>query len=498
MIRAELYAGDGSRSLYRGLYRKCSQDRPLIPQEGIVCSEMEKKLLINIASDTNNMSRRHWLRNVDHNHDESNLQFKIVASGNKPVRNGTSKLQPQVGNFYYKSTHVVAPRKLIPRVGTQVKVEESRDFMHALQRTLEHVLSSTPGYRYSESTQEEPVDSFFSKATQGYGSDLDWASRARSITPSSFLKVLSQKDLARKLWQYLSVCSIAELEVYAIVCKASLPSLVVERHGMAIVYRISLRSKPFFETLRSYTISHFDQMVINEFGSRLTQHLLARCAEFAKITFSHFCSKWEEFMQRTPSAYFLTEYIRLRNEDNHGMETVRKLVFSNPSLMLTSKSYKKVLVCYLDYCSSGQLSSAYDLITRHRTLQSLLDDKHLLYIVRTLLARCHTRSVELLRTEIVHRLPQLFERKYFRYFLLSLRGVSLTSGIESVCQCVLQTALGEYANRLTLPDYCLLLWVGLAAEIEGSGVSLDRLRANVESRLGAFLSRPSLRSDEQC
>jgi len=354
-------------------------------------------------------------------------------------------------------------------VKSQCEVTLVKDLM----THLVHLLSSDPEYCFLGALPKH-----MERASRHTGEQAPQVSKAVEIEGmgvGNFREnFICDKQGAAALQQLLESSS-PQLQQIAAVVRHDLPYLITHKFGNYVLQKLI----PVDDQLKSAVIRlaciHFDVLVINEFSSRVMQHLVENDLGFRIEALHQFAEKKDLWLKSIAALFVLSSCMRHSTPKEYAF-VVDFLLKSRPRL-LASKFYKRATVSLVECLPEDRLHPVFEFISFAHSLHESLEDKYLTYVLIAFLRREHAPALELLCTAIEDDLASLLRCIYFKLLLnklLSLGHTRLLHRLHFSLSLVSNGQLHELAaERRGEANILYSLYLVLGT---GKGMNLDAMR----------------------
>lgn len=241
--------------------------------------------------------------------------------------------------------------------------------------------------------------------------------------------------------------------------------------GMFFITRLMDGCPWFREYATQLCRVNFWALVSAEMTSKLIIHLTETTAEFRAFVFQTARQSMQGFLQSFTATYVLTIAIKVAASDEEYLfllDMSRRYLKS----LLQIKYFKRILVSFLEYCSTKRLEDMYRILSVEKDFFSFLKDKFLTFILLMFLKRDFRDFIAYICETITTKIHILQRSKYFPFFMtkiLSINNRDLKKSIHASLLLVPGSALldiGRYDTFFYFYCYCVLAAVDRVEPLE--------------------------------
>ena len=236
------------------------------------------------------------------------------------------------------------------------------------------------------------------------------------IERKDFAKLcMSEKEISVSFQAYIESCSEEEVKQICDWVFANMNQMIVHQYGNYIVQKLVKRSAMFQKSVATYCQTKFYDLASNEFSSRVMQTLVEMSKDFRTFCLKSFKSDLSNYAQSISAVFLLSVAIRCSASDSE-YSFVKDALLRNTKKWLGNKYLKRIIVSYLQNCSSQGLDSIFKGLRIESTFLKFLDDKYSCYMLLMFIERHHDLTKAHLLKRLQTDLKGLLSTKFFRFF----------------------------------------------------------------------------------
>lgn len=220
-------------------------------------------------------------------------------------------------------------------------------------------------------------------------------------------------------------CTQAEVGRTSALVSEFFEDLLVDKYGNYILQQALISFPNLRIPVEYYCCQHLDDLITNEYASRVMQCLNQVSPSFRNIVFSYFFENLQAFIVILPSVFLLTSAIYY-SETSAELAKAKGLIFCKSSRkLLHYKYFKRVVMAFVEKAEPMELDLVWNIYKLSGKLMTHLDDKFGALLVSALISRGHQQTILLFIKLLNENLISLYEAKYFKflfYRLVSAKG----------------------------------------------------------------------------
>lgn len=201
--------------------------------------------------------------------------------------------------------------------------------------------------------------------------------------------------------------------------REDLRSFICHRLGHYLLEHLVSFSEELKEETIGYCKSHLDQLVGNEYSSRVMQVLVSRSNNFNMFVLEFFKSDLMKWMDKLSAIFLLSKCIKVYPDDVR-YRFIRIEMVGKLETILATKYFKRVLVTYIENCSGSETELVYSHLQIESKLILLLNDKYFVYIYLALLHRGFEPFIIKFIQAIQDSLHNMLSTDYFKLLLIKI------------------------------------------------------------------------------
>lgn len=273
---------------------------------------------------------------------------------------------------------------------------------------------------------------------------------------------VSQKPASKVLQAAIAEYSESEVEELLKLIKSNFVYMITEPSGNYVVQQAMRRSTSLADSVAAYCLEHMQELVKNEFASRVMQTLVEISAQFRVAVFSWYSQDANFLLDSLPSVFLLAAALN-KSEGHSEFKVLRDHILSGQNKrLIANKFFRRLLVIFVEKCDRADLEVIYRTYKMAHHLPNLLNDKFGTLVLLAMLLREHRPLERLVVSQVKTRLPDLFQTKFFKLFVFRLiksqGNWSLVKGInEALLTAPRDTLSATLATAEAVHFHCALL-----------------------------------------
>jgi hypothetical protein len=266
--------------------------------------------------------------------------------------------------------------------------------------------------------------------------------------------VTSDKASAVALQVLLETCSMACKAAVQSVVSENVEKLLVHRTGSYLVQKLlTSGTEEFQPQVVKNCQDNFNKLASNEFASRVMQKLLEINEGFKKFVLKRLSQDLTPFV-RDFSAVFLVSGAVQAAETDEERVFVRNTLAQNPKKWLQNKYFKRILVCYLQTCSTSELTTTYMIFRKGSSIFTALEEKYCSLVLLTFIERGLIVAQTETLTLLSFHCTEMIGLKFFGYFVSQLLRKPIHCEFVRKVDLTLRTA-GKATFEILMSDPAL-------------------------------------------
>ena len=359
---------------------------------------------------------------VESNHAGSNLRFRATTA-EKPLKD----------RVYRRYHSLQLNRALFPK--STDSLQESAGLAGSQDAAQAESAQPLSLQVWCDGREVTLSQAFVDSAPTGALLRLATESKGSSMALQEFVRQADGPDLAR---------------LVAVTCE-HLQVLLTDRFGSYLVQALVLRLPAVRSRVEAVCSQEFDDLVHNEFGSRVMQRLIEVSAEFRSFAMHTFKLDLKSFIQSVSACYLIS--VGILNSQSESERDVVSEYLSKRSISWTANKYfKKILICYLSACSEEKLNYMHRKLLKKRSALWYLTEKFACLILLKFVERNHAPTKRLLLNKIKKDPVGVSRLSYFGYFAGETVKLDAVHGMAAGLHAVLTASLSAAQHRSLLQE----------------------------------------------
>ena len=278
-----------------------------------------------------------------------------------------------------------------------------------------------------------------------------------NVRPSDFVNIVTRNKLLTVALQ-LHVCESPFVKESLIRMVSYVKHRIdKDRYGCYLIAKLAMRFPHFRSLYVEYAISDLFNLARNQNSSRTLQRICRDDEGFRLFCLEKLNSNWNTMTSNISIIFLLTACLEKTQNNSASFLKIGNSLKKRFSSMSNSKSYKRVVVSYVEYCSVEELTEFYNLIKFKTSFIKRMDDKYMVYIFSVFLAREYEDAIYTLESFIKTSLPDLLSTDFFKFLLHKIISINkigikvrtiamknLEKGLYSIAHDLLTSQSGRF------------------------------------------------------
>lgn len=339
---------------------------------------------------------------VDGNHGGNNLKFHEIAalmrySGSPEALNKVTKKR-EVGDPSSNSQLKVKPNPSIRVEDLDFIYEEMKRLLH-LNRVLKQGSSrmiKIPGtFLLDDQGLMDPRPTDF-----------------KSLNVEKIIEMASAtKESSMRLQSLISDGNFKDLAEFSEKIRPHLDSFITDKFACFVVQRLLVTYNPAIEMVEQLCIARFEELMKNEYSSRVIQLLIEKSPRFCEFSFGFIKTNFKVSISSSSACHLLVACLKNRTSKNEIDFIVDNL--KKNSNLIGNRFFNRVLLTYCQVCSERQLDKLAVVMEIFGKVQKISNRKATNQIFVALLQRLHQPTIKALCDELIRNPERMFKTKYF-------------------------------------------------------------------------------------
>lgn len=229
---------------------------------------------------------------------------------------------------------------------------------------------------------------------------------------------------------YISECEPEALAEFTENLQPHISVLIVHKFGSFILQRLLASFGPSFEMVEGLCKANFQELIKNEYSSRVIQLLIEKSNEFCDFTLEFFRENLVQATTLSSACHLLVAALK-NTTSVHSRDFIIDHLRKKP-VLIGNRFFQRVLLTYVHIGTQKQLDEVAAVLGISSKLSRLFNRKATNVIVLTLLKREHKPTTHAVCIQLSRNPQQLFETRYFTTSMHKLTEDKLTSLMNSV------------------------------------------------------------------
>lgn len=384
----------------------------------------------NIMSNSSQSNDRFFFKKLQENCKtrEETISMMILKSinnyeleePNKSLKEVKFKLNLQEYNkilFFVKSNYKLGKKKTEP---LSRRYAEIMDYCKSI--LIKQKYDPNKKEKLIEEQQKEHVENIYTKLN------------THQLKQISF----EDKDISSKFQVYLKYAEEEDLMVVFEKMKTCLYELSFDQYGNYIVQIMIERSEVISDFLiENYCLQFFDEMLENQFSSRVLQKTLSSKNEKVKeLSMKKLKRNFYFFIKELSSVIFVTKLINEIDDENEFYFIENILKETNGGIIVKFPNVLRILVSIFSKFSDNILKRMFKILKKF--IWNLLNDKFGNYILQKIIEKNLDPFKEIIEEKCLSNASRVILKKYPRFILLKLiendaNGIFCERFFRAVC-----------------------------------------------------------------
>jgi hypothetical protein len=286
--------------------------------------------------------------------------------------------------------------------------------------------------------------------------------------------LLNNKEAGLAIQLHIMNCNMSCIQRLTTFAENNLGSLIVHQSASYAIQRLIQRNLNFRISIASYCKQFFRELAYNEYASRVMQCLVEFDSHFCSYILSIFKKDLSIYVRHFSSVFLIA--VALKNAKTDSEKDI--FTIKHPKYMekmLAKKFFKRILISYIESCSSTSLVQMYNILKYiYRTPADYLRDRYSTLLLIAFLERGF-KPLEYAFLDIFRADPiSILEFDTFGYFVSQIGHKASMNGYRDMLGIILRSLSHSQMFSVCLSD-------GLYTAFS-KAVELVSLHRNPESR----------------
>lgn len=359
-------------------------------------------------------------REIYKNHVAENLQFKVsiplVQNTQRVI--GVSSLATFLGSsaIHVKATNVDETMSL-------EKIVDSEDVYHLLP-WREKIVNTINQLLKGDRLFKEIIKEGFESSSEGelnIGAPLTPLDKEELSDPKNLdLEHLcnQSKELSIAFQNFLEESTQEYIEEVAELMVPLYEKLIYSKFGSYVLKKMIQISQVTDSRLASYCRKNFEDLVLNEFTSRVMQQLIELNQDFRQFSLWFFENNFDFCLTKITAVLLIIACIKSCQKPSQYAFVIKSLK-QNPTLM-SLRMFQRVLYAFTQSTSQKYLAELSRLLDFDKHYKQYFNDKFTVYIIYELIARGANSTTNAILRLINSKCERLIGSRFFKLLLLKL------------------------------------------------------------------------------
>lgn len=251
-----------------------------------------------------------------------------------------------------------------------------------------------------------------------------------------FTLATTSKESSMEIQCYISDCSDEDLQALSVKLQPHLLDLISHKFGSFVLQRLLVSYQPSFKVVEQLCTTKFEELIKNEYSSRVIQLLIEKSKAFCDFSISYFRNNLAQAIGMSSSCHLLVASLK-NSADKHAGDFILDHLRQKP-VLIGNRFFHRVLLTYVHLSTPEQLDEVAAVLGINFKIAKLFNRKATNVILLTMIQRNHQPTIDSICKQLTRNPQQLFETRYFITTMHKLTQEKLTSLQNSVYSALTQ------------------------------------------------------------